>query len=109
MKRLSILLLTIIALAGCSKPLPPEKLSYAGEWQSPEMYLLILEDGTVAYKRLQNGGSTSINGPLKEFVEDDFVVGFGFLTTTFDVTQPPHEVQGTWTMVVDGVTLTRTP
>lgn len=102
---LFILLLTI--LTGCSKPLPEDKLAYVGDWQSREMGLLILADGTVAYQRLQNGGSTSVNGPLKEFQGDNFVVGIGPLSTTFEVTTAPHKVEGQWQMVVDGVRLTK--
>jgi hypothetical protein len=98
----------LFLLTACSQPLPEDKLSYAGEWRSKEMGLLILEDGTVAYKRLKGGGTTSVKGPIKEFVGDDFKVGFWFLTTTFEVSEPPHEVNGTWQMVVDGVRLTRT-
>ena len=105
-KRAPIILL-LLFLSACSKPLPEEKLDYAGDWQSKEMRLLILPDGTVAYKRVQNGGTTSINAPLKEFIGNDFVVGVGFFKTTFKVTEPPHEVNGIWTMTVDGVQLTR--
>lgn len=108
MKNILVSLIIIWGLTGCSKPLPDDKLDYAGEWQSKEMYLLILEDGTVAYQRLQRGGSTSINGPLKEFVGDDFIVGLAFLTTTFEVSQPPQLSDGKWTMVVDGVKLIKT-
>ncbi len=96
-----------LLLTACSQPLPEDKLSYVGEWQSKEMGLLILQDGTVAYKRLKGGRSTSVNGPLKEFVGDDFTVGIWFLTTTFNVSEPPHEVDGAWQMVVDGVRLSR--
>lgn len=71
------------------------------------MALLILADGTVAYKRLKGGGTTSVNGPLKEFQGDNFIVGFAFLTTTFKVTQAPHEIDGVWKMTVDGVSLTK--
>jgi hypothetical protein len=98
----------LIFLSACSNPLPEDKLNYAGEWRSKEMYLLILQDGTVAYERLKGGGTTSVNGPLKEFIGDDFVVGIGFMTTTFEVTEPPNETNGTWKMVVDGIRLTRT-
>ncbi len=68
---------------------------------------MILADGTVAYQRLTDGGSTSINGPIKEFVGDDFTVGILFMTTTFDVTEPPHMIDGVWQMTVDGVKLTK--
>ncbi len=96
-----------LLLAGCSKPLPDSKQNYAGDWQSKEMRLLILADGTVAYRRSRNGATTSVNGPIKEFVNGDLIVGVLFLTTTFEVTEAPHEVDGKWQMVVDGVRLTR--
>ncbi len=105
-KIFTIAILTLF-LTACSKPLPEDKLSYVGEWQSKEMGLLILGDGSVAYKRIKGGTTTSVNGPLKEFVGDDFVVGFSFLTTTFKVSEPPHQVNGQWQMVVDGVRLSR--
>jgi hypothetical protein len=70
------------------------------------MGLFILSDGTVDYKRLKSSGTTSVNGSLKEFRGDDFVVGFGPVVTTFKVSEPPHEVGGKWQMVVDGVRLT---
>ncbi|KXI29166.1 hypothetical protein [Paraglaciecola hydrolytica] len=107
MKKLVLLLLFVLTISSCSKPIPIDKLSYVGEWQSKEMYLLILADGTVAYQRLQNGGTTSINGPLKEFVGDDFVVGLAFLTTTFMVSEAPHQIDDRWIMVVDDVRLTK--
>lgn len=107
MKKLILLFLVVLTISSCSKPLPADKLSYAGEWQNREMYLLILSDGTVAYQRLKNGGTTSVNGPIKEFVGDDFIVGLAFLTTTFDVTEAPHLVDDKWVMVVDGIRLTK--
>ncbi len=107
MKKYLSIIAVIFLLIGCAKPLPEERLDYVGEWQSREMGLLILADGSVAYKRLKSGATTSINGPLKEFIGDDFTVGALFFTTTFKVSQPPHEVDGVWKMTVDGVTLTR--
>ncbi|MEI8665125.1 hypothetical protein P4S81_09780 [Pseudoalteromonas sp. B28] len=107
MKSLIVILFSVFTLLGCSKPLPENKLPYVGEWQSKEMYLLILADGTVSYKRLKNGGSTSINAPLKEFVGDDFIVGLAFFTTTFDVTKAPYQEEGKWFMIVDGVILSK--
>ena len=106
-KYISLVLISII-LTACSKPIPNERFDYVGEWQSKEMYLLILKDGTVSYKRLKNGGTTSVNGPLKEFKGNDFVVGFSFLTTTFDVSQKPTKIDNKWKMTVDGVQLTKT-
>lgn len=101
------LMAAVLLLAGCAQPVPADKAGYVGEWQSPTMALLITQDGTVMYERRQAGGSTSIEGPLKEFVADDFMVGIGPLATTFEVSVPPHRVGGEWRMVVDGVELTR--
>lgn len=96
------------ALAACGKPVPPDKAAYVGEWKRPTMYLLITQDGAVRYKRLKGGGSTSITGPLQGFGGDNFEVGLGPIRSTFVVTRPPREANGRWTMVVDGVELTRT-
>ena len=106
--KMMVAIFSLLLLFACSKPLPEDKLRYVGEWQSKEMGLLILRDGTVAYKRLKGGGSTSVNGPLQEFVGDNFVVGIWFLTTTFEVLEAPNQVDGKWQMVVDGVRLTKT-
>ncbi len=105
--RFLITCLIIFLLSACSHPIPKDKLSYLGEWQSKEMGLIILQDGTIVYKRFKKGGSTSLNGPLKEFVGDDFKVGIWFLTTTFEVSESPHEVNGSWEMTVDGVRLVK--
>ncbi|WP_286239123.1 hypothetical protein [Neptuniibacter halophilus] len=101
------LILLFTLLLGCSDPLPEDRLNYAGEWQSREMGLLILADGSVSYKRLKGGTTVSVNGPVKAFDGDSFEVGLGPLSTRFHVSQPPHKVNGRWQMVVDGVRLTR--
>ena len=106
--RFITLIACLLLLAGCSKPLPVDRLNYVGEWQSKEMSLLILADGSVSYKRLKSGATVSVNGPLKEFIGNDFVVGLWFLTTTFTVSEPPAQINGKWQMVVDGIRLTRT-
>jgi len=92
-------------LTACAEPIEESRLDYVGSWTSNEMALLILQDGSVSYRRIKKGANVSVNGPLKEFVGDDFVVGVLFLTTTFKVTEPPHKVNGVWEMVVDGVRL----
>lgn len=99
------LLIIVLFSISCARPVPPEKLNYVGEWQSKEMYLLILQDGSVKYKRLKGGGTSEVTGPLKEFQGDDFVVGIAFINTTFIVSKPPYQENGVWKMVVDGVEL----
>ena len=102
-----ILSTALFLAVSCGKPVPPEKADYIGEWRGPSMALLITKDGSVAYKRSKGGTTKSINGPLKGFEGDNFVVGVGPLKTTFVVTAVPHESNGRWKMVVDGVELTK--
>ena len=106
--RILATLLACFLLAACSKPVPPEKAAFVGEWQEPSMYLLITQDGSVSYKRIQGGATKSVNGPIKGFTGDNFEVGLGPLSTTFVVSKPPYKDGQAWKMVVDGVELTRT-
>lgn len=100
-------LLLALSLFGCGKPVPPEKSAYVGEWQEKTIYLLITQDGSVRYKRLKGGVSTSIEGPLKGFSGNDFEVGIGPMATTFIVSKPPYQDGEKWKMVVDDVELTK--
>ena len=102
-----ILLIAVLTLSACGKPVPEGKTAYVGEWRAQSMGLLITRDGSVAYKRFQGGVTTSVNGPLRRFEGDNFVVGIPLLSTTFEVSQPPYEEAGRWKMVVDGVELTK--
>ncbi|PTT87951.1 hypothetical protein DBR42_10660 [Pelomonas sp. HMWF004] len=97
----------VVLLIGCAKPVPTEKASYVGEWNGTAMALLITQDGSVAYRRLEGGVNKSIDGPLKGFEGDNFVVGIGPISTTFIVSSPPHQEGDVWKMTVDGVVLTR--
>ena len=101
------LLLAALAVASCAEPVPPERAAYVGEWHGTAMTLLITQDGSVAYRRLIGGVNKSIDAPLKEFRGDNFIVGVGFMSTTFVVSVPPHEDVGRWKMTVDGIELTR--
>ena len=98
----TVLLSTLVA---CGKPVPQEKSAYVGEWQEKTMYLLITQDGSVRYKRLKGGASTSVEGPLKGFEGNNFEVGIGPMATTFVVSKPPYQDGEKWKMVVDGVEL----
>jgi hypothetical protein len=97
----------VLALVGCGKPIPPERITYVGEWRSPAMSLLITRDGSVKYKRIQGSVTTSVSGPLQKFEGDDFHVGIAFFSTRFAVSKAPVQENGAWKMVVDGETLTR--
>ena len=94
-------------LTACGVPVPADKAAYVGEWQEPAMYLLITQDGSVRYKRMQGGASKSVEAPLKGFSGDNITVGIGPMTTTFVVNKPPHQDGDKWRMTVDGVELTK--
>jgi hypothetical protein len=98
-------IVTFMLLVACSKPLPQEKASYAGNWQAENMTLSITLDGQVSYKRVEGSVSKSINAPLKSFDGENFIVGVGPMETTFVVTSAPHQEEGVWKMTVDGVEL----
>ena len=106
-RELSLVALLTAGLTACSKPLPEVKLNYAGEWRSQDMELVILTEGTVAYTRQKGRTTITVNGPIKEFVDSDFVVGLGPMKITFTVTELPHKLDGSWVMTVDCVQLTR--
>ena len=103
-----VALVLALLLFGCGKPVPRDKAAYVGEWREKTMYLLITRDGSIRYKRLKGGASTSIDGPLKGFVGNNFEVGVGPMSTTFVVSKPPYQDGEAWKMVVDDVELTRT-
>jgi hypothetical protein len=109
MKRIAAMVVAsfLAFLAGCGEPLPQDKLSYAGEWRSKEVWLLITPDGRCEYERRSGSATRSIQAPIKRFEGDNFVVGIGPMSTTFVVSSPPRVVEGRWKMTVDGVELTR--
>jgi hypothetical protein len=106
---LAFLLISTLALSACGKPIPPEKSAYVGEWRAQTMSLLIAQDGSVVYKRIKGGATTSVNGPIRRFEGDNFVVGIPLVSTTFEVSKPPYQEADKWKMVVDGVELTKIP
>jgi hypothetical protein len=100
-------LLLLLCLVACGDTISPDPGDYVGEWTSPEMYLLISPGGMVAYKRLKEGGKVALTGTLTGFKDHDFIVRYWLFSTTFEVSVPPHEKDGEWHMVVDGVDLIR--
>jgi hypothetical protein len=106
---LAILVAALPLLSACGQPVPDDKAAYVGDWHGQDMSLQVEKDGTVHYKRVKGSTTTTINAPVRKFEGDNFVVGIPFLSTTFEVTTPPHQAAGTWKMVVDGVELTRAP
>jgi hypothetical protein len=101
--------LALVLVACSAQPLPADKLDYAGHWRAPGIDLQITAEGRVHYRRSQGAGKVEIeiDGPVAGFDGDDFIVGVMVMKTRFDVTAPPKDVGGYWSMTVDGVELTR--
>lgn len=113
--RILVTVLCVILVSSCgklgslkSKPLPEDKLDYAGYWVSSEMKLSITKGGRVEYERSKGAGKKSISAPIQKWEGDDFIVGALGITTRFEVSETPNkDSTGTWHMTVDGVRLTR--
>jgi hypothetical protein len=99
----------LLTLSACGQPVPDDKAAYVGEWKAQTMSLLLTRDGSIRYKRVKGNTTTSIEGPLRRFEGDNFVVGIPFMSSTFEVSKPPYQEAGRWKMVVDGMELTRVP
>ncbi|MCA9654414.1 MAG: hypothetical protein KC501_31135 [Myxococcales bacterium] len=103
-----ILLTAVLSASACSgEPLSAEHAQFAGRWVGPGVDLEILPEGHVHWVRVEGKSRVEIEGPLQGWIDGDFVVGVMVVKTRFDVTEPPHEVDGGWVMTVDGVQLTR--
>ena len=106
-RKLAAFAAAALLAAACAKPLPADRSAYAGDWQAPNMRLVITASGEVHYARRKGGANTTIDAPIKSFEGADFIVGVGPFDTRFVVTKPPHQEGNAWKMTVDGVELTR--
>lgn len=102
------LLSLVVLLASCGKPVPKEKSAYVGEWRATNAVLVITADGSVHYERRRGGASTSLDLPLKGFTGNDFEAGLGPMSTTFVVSEPPHQDGDKWKMVVNELEMVKT-
>jgi hypothetical protein len=105
--QLPFVVVAATSLTACAQPLPADRAAYAGEWSGPGTILSITLGGDLAFEQKTRGTTIEILGPIKAFDGDDIVVGFAFVTSTIDVTSPPAEHDGAWTMAVSGVALTK--
>lgn len=105
--RIAAIVLAATLLSACGQPLPTDREAYAGEWRGAGVTLSIAKDGSVFYEKTSGGSRTQVRGPMKGFDGNDFDVGFWFIVSSFDVSVPPTQKDGVWTMTVDGDVLTR--
>ncbi len=101
----NIIVLLLLILAGCTEPIPDEKKEYIGSWYGESITLVISANGVVEYQIEDKDTKTTTKAPLKKFIENAFEVGIWFLTTRFEVNEPPQEVNGLWSMVVNNIQL----
>jgi hypothetical protein len=82
--------------------IPPEKSNYIGTWQGEYMVISIAKDARVNYKYKKDGVTKTVEGPIQEFIGDDFEVGvLGIINSLFKVSTPPYFEDGQWKMVID--------
>ena len=113
--RAMFILSTLFVLTSCTlNSIPTDKKAYIGEWvgknKNTKMTLSIESNAFVKYLKkttTSSESSTKINAFIEEFDGDDIIVSLYVTTAKFVVTSPPKEHNTTWTMVVDGMTLTR--
>ncbi|TRX56862.1 hypothetical protein [Thalassomonas sp. M1454] len=104
-----LILLITFCITGCATNLPADKQNYIGFWESARegrvfVSMTIWPSGTFNYARSDDGGNSKINMPITEFTDKEFVSGYLF---TFAINSPPTYVDEKWTMVIDGVILTK--
>ncbi len=87
-------------------PEPPPAPAWVGVWEGPGHMLWIADDGTVQVSISDGGTRKNLTAPARSW-EGGITIGIGPVTQTWDVQEPPHEVDGEWRMVFDGAVLVR--
>ena len=100
--------INLVILSGCGEPLSEDKLDYVGLWRGGNLLIEIKEDGSVSYAKVRTNNTETIEGPIKEFTDEGFVVGYLFLSMKFKVDKSPYKENGNWKMVLNGVEMTKT-
>ena len=106
MKKL-ILVLSVLALTACGKPLTGDDIQYAGLWINPQTSLLITESGRLEYHTERGAVSTSISMPIRELSASGIDAGFLIFSADFELEGPPAREEGFDYLVVDGEKLFR--
>lgn len=96
------LLGALVLFSACARPLPEDKQAWVGLWSDGEVTLRITAGGRLEYENKSGAVSKSVEAPIQELTDRSITAGVSFLRTSFTVTQPPTERDGSWTLVVDG-------
>ncbi len=96
-----LFLCVALFIASCGMPLPEDKQTYVGTWKGDSISMVINRNGKVDYKRKQGANKMRIRAPIQAIDEDNLTIGLLFIKTTLRVQQPPEEMDGIWTMVVE--------
>ncbi|MBK8937884.1 MAG: hypothetical protein IPM79_09635 [Polyangiaceae bacterium] len=95
---------------GSGPAVPSDKEDYVGCWVGKDVRLKISKDGSINYLKKKGSSSKEINGMhIREWKGDDFVVGVSFMSTKFEVSEPPEKDKDgkRFKMTVDGIDLVR--
>lgn len=97
---------TLILLNGCGggDPLSEDQYQYAGKWQT--------EDGSWIEITKEGGGnckvgSTSVTGGSTKIEGNTLTIGLMGIGPSFNIDNPPAEVDGNWVMTLDGKDYTK--
>ena len=96
-----LVLCSALFIVSCGVPIPKDKLTYVGTWKGDSISLVIDRSGKVDYKLTQGTDTKHIRAPIQKFDEYSLTIGLLFIKTTLKVQQPPEEMDGIWTMVVE--------
>jgi hypothetical protein len=82
--------------------------NFIGTWTSAGTNLVITEKGKLHYICFKGSSRKRINGTIKEFKENSFVVKVLWIFSfTFKIDEPPHKSGNKWKMRINGVELTK--
>ncbi len=106
---LAPLVLALTLACGSLEATPPPNEDFVGRWATKDgsAQLAISPEGHVTYHRKQGASTTSIDAPAQAWTETRFTVGVFGIETDFTIDGAPRQVEGVWTMTVDGLEYTR--
>lgn len=102
MKQFYLPLFLFLFLFGClnKTPVSEENKEYIGLWTANNDYWISIgKDGTGSYK-LPN---SNISGGSATIKEKSITISMLGIDANFVIDQPPHQEEGTWLMILDGI------